>query len=501
MRNTHPILLIIAVLVPFLVFSQNHVNKLPKNFESFEIRSGTSIWSDTSRISTINDILGNDKNKFEANQSGQILTGIFKQRGWVKFDLESEVSDEVLIEINNPRLTNLKIYLTANNKIIERFEDLEKTNPISKRPFNSRNYVEKFRLDANKKYTIFICHDTGYLLTPFLIKIWHQEAFMLNQQSDKQFYGIFYGILILLSIICLIIWFFLKIRLFLIFGINVLSVLLFFLHLQGVLYQILPKGFISNNIYSLEILINYLSFLVQVLFVRGLTRLSQHKFKYIQKIYFLILCFIGVYFTFTLFSPLWVNYLSHQTIGFIKFIALLIFPLILIYFFVALFSSLKHSPFVKFYLVSCIIGITFYLAVMYSSLLNLSVSFDFNFVNSLITLFLIFVLMIGMIFQIRESFFQITIPKKQYEVNIEIRDDGNTLEKEEKTKTQTQIHTLTKRESEILKAFANGFSYTEIAEAMFISPHTARTHLKTIYRKLDINSKVEAVRWVMENEN
>jgi DNA-binding CsgD family transcriptional regulator len=57
---------------------------------------------------------------------------------------------------------------------------------------------------------------------------------------------------------------------------------------------------------------------------------------------------------------------------------------------------------------------------------------------------------------------------------------------------------LSSREHEILLAFANGFSYTEISDAFLISPHTVRTHIRNIYSKLEINSKAEAVRWVME---
>ena len=62
------------------------------------------------------------------------------------------------------------------------------------------------------------------------------------------------------------------------------------------------------------------------------------------------------------------------------------------------------------------------------------------------------------------------------------------------------IPKLSKRETEILQAFANGFSYQEISDAMFISPHTVRTHIKNIYNKLEINSKSEAVRWVIQHQ-
>jgi DNA-binding NarL/FixJ family response regulator len=53
--------------------------------------------------------------------------------------------------------------------------------------------------------------------------------------------------------------------------------------------------------------------------------------------------------------------------------------------------------------------------------------------------------------------------------------------------------TLTGREMEVLEAIALGFGTARIARALAISPLTVRTHLKSILRKLDAHSKVEAV--------
>lgn len=43
--------------------------------------------------------------------------------------------------------------------------------------------------------------------------------------------------------------------------------------------------------------------------------------------------------------------------------------------------------------------------------------------------------------------------------------------------------------------------YTEqqIAEELFISPHTVRTHVKNIYKKLHVHSRVAAVKIALEN--
>ncbi len=53
---------------------------------------------------------------------------------------------------------------------------------------------------------------------------------------------------------------------------------------------------------------------------------------------------------------------------------------------------------------------------------------------------------------------------------------------------------LNQREAELLRAFAEGKSYKEAARAMSISPHTVGTHVKAIYRKLEVNSRSDAIR-------
>lgn len=52
---------------------------------------------------------------------------------------------------------------------------------------------------------------------------------------------------------------------------------------------------------------------------------------------------------------------------------------------------------------------------------------------------------------------------------------------------------LSPREDEILNLLARGFSNPEIAELLSISKMTVGTHVKNIYRKLEVNSRSEAV--------
>jgi DNA-binding NarL/FixJ family response regulator len=59
---------------------------------------------------------------------------------------------------------------------------------------------------------------------------------------------------------------------------------------------------------------------------------------------------------------------------------------------------------------------------------------------------------------------------------------------------------LSDREMDILKELVNGLEYKQIAEKLFISPHTVRKHISNIYEKLHVNSKTQAVKLALKNK-
>jgi DNA-binding NarL/FixJ family response regulator len=63
----------------------------------------------------------------------------------------------------------------------------------------------------------------------------------------------------------------------------------------------------------------------------------------------------------------------------------------------------------------------------------------------------------------------------------------------EQKKIANSVEGLTKREVELLELLSKGYRYKEIAEKLFISSDTVRTHIRNIYVKLQVNSKIEAI--------
>ena len=52
---------------------------------------------------------------------------------------------------------------------------------------------------------------------------------------------------------------------------------------------------------------------------------------------------------------------------------------------------------------------------------------------------------------------------------------------------------LTARETQVLQLLASGCTYSQAAERLGVSPHTITTHIKNLYRKLQVHCAAGAV--------
>lgn len=62
-----------------------------------------------------------------------------------------------------------------------------------------------------------------------------------------------------------------------------------------------------------------------------------------------------------------------------------------------------------------------------------------------------------------------------------------------------RLEALTSREVEVIKLVAQGLANSEIAEALFISEATVKTHVTHIFTKLDLRDRVQAVVFAYES--
>jgi DNA-binding CsgD family transcriptional regulator len=60
---------------------------------------------------------------------------------------------------------------------------------------------------------------------------------------------------------------------------------------------------------------------------------------------------------------------------------------------------------------------------------------------------------------------------------------------------------LTRRELEVAQMIAGGSTNRAIAERLFISEGTVRTHVKAIFRKLGVHSRTQIATWLLQRES
>jgi DNA-binding NarL/FixJ family response regulator len=63
---------------------------------------------------------------------------------------------------------------------------------------------------------------------------------------------------------------------------------------------------------------------------------------------------------------------------------------------------------------------------------------------------------------------------------------------------EDELDRLSARELEVMRLIARGYSYKEVAKALFISVKTVETHVSAVLRKLQLSSRHELTRWAAD---
>jgi DNA-binding NarL/FixJ family response regulator len=68
-----------------------------------------------------------------------------------------------------------------------------------------------------------------------------------------------------------------------------------------------------------------------------------------------------------------------------------------------------------------------------------------------------------------------------------------TAARRNRTESEQLVESLTPREQEVLRCMVAGLGRKAVAERLFLSPHTVRTHMQNVLGKLGVHSTLAAV--------
>lgn len=58
---------------------------------------------------------------------------------------------------------------------------------------------------------------------------------------------------------------------------------------------------------------------------------------------------------------------------------------------------------------------------------------------------------------------------------------------------------LTRRELQIMELLADGATNLQIAETLYVSEHTVKSHLYNVFKKIDVKNRLQACNWAQHN--
>ena len=82
-----------------------------------------------------------------------------------------------------------------------------------------------------------------------------------------------------------------------------------------------------------------------------------------------------------------------------------------------------------------------------------------------------------------------------------LREHGVRRRRVPRERSETGWDAMTDSELTVARLVAQGFTNREVAEQLFVSPHTVSSHLRSIFAKLDVNSRVALTRLASDHES
>ncbi|WP_299666051.1 7TM diverse intracellular signaling domain-containing protein [uncultured Polaribacter sp.] len=341
---------------------------------------------------------------------------------------------------------------------------------------------------TSKRNTYYIkAHFQNKVYFPLEIKAYNNAQ--LSEKYNFFINGVFYGLVLMVLIVNVFFYFSLKDKTFVYYCLFLLTITISITGFDGLLNALFPAFFLLYFIPVLHFLVALCGLLLANQFL---------NIKYYQPngnrigvgLLFLALCNYILFFCFY-------NYL------FIA-IANTVSLLVLLYYWVIGVFILRDHEFARFF----VIGYSF---VLFSAFLFV-IPLDWGLQTYTISLnFIKFGALFEMLILTYAITYRIKILHKENrrfkkEINeyldkIKILKDstGDTFLKEQKLLKSK--YNLSLKETEVLRLIYKGATNKRISEDLFISLNTVKFHIRNIYGKLDINSKIQAIDIYSEVKN
>ncbi len=234
-----------GLLLLFSFVSNAQFNEVTfTNSEPISLRPTTSVLLAGQKDYSFDEIKNNPKLNFVPLSSLKENLGFSNDHYWMSFTLENPTDKytQYYLETARPITDIVNLYLVDINGEVEKQFSGDKI-PFSKKTIQHRKSIFDIALEPHQKMQAYIHLKSDGEVVMLPLNLYSENSFFKLTYKEQVFYGFFYGILILASIIYLFFYFALKDRAFIYYALYVLFIALLQFSLDGFFHQYFtPQG-------------------------------------------------------------------------------------------------------------------------------------------------------------------------------------------------------------------------------------------------------------------
>lgn len=173
---------------------------------------------------------------------------------WISFDLKDYQNREALIiELDNPHIDHVLLYQRKSKWDLVGYGG-DKGRTFNNRSFLNRRYIFPISdLEAGSEFLLMV--DKRDSAVSFPLKLWDKNSFEHHDTRQNVIFGVYFGMLIILSVIALVLGIILRQKFLWLYGLYALAMILYMFTNLGFSFQFLYPNFGSLNNYMRSSLI------------------------------------------------------------------------------------------------------------------------------------------------------------------------------------------------------------------------------------------------------
>src|SRR5690625_1100897 len=293
--------IIFAVFISICFITTNNVSAnnsapilLDDSSKKEDMYPAIEIIKDRKRALTIDDVVfGSYADDFIPAHDIHQKKGFFETANWLRFEIENQTNQrDWLLEFAFPLINKIEIY-TVEDGELQLLHKAGSDLPFKQRSIEHRHFIFNLEVEHGTTKAFYALAVGSGDLHPS-INIWDQEAFIEKTQKDFVLLGIFYGVILVMILYNLFLYFSLRLKSYLYYVIAITFTLLGKLSINGLAFQYLWPNSPAWNLISASVWVP-LACIFILIFSRNFLDIDRYfpNLKYI--FHLLIACNVSVF--------------------------------------------------------------------------------------------------------------------------------------------------------------------------------------------------------------